>query len=365
MDDRGEDIDLYEEEVGQANLLEQEEEAGVEAQTDMTGSDIDTLSSKVQQLISEKELLTNQLKLMDLSEESFRDNDEKTKAYTGLPTFVSLMAVVDLIMPCLRKPNSALSPFHKCLLTLMKLRLNVSTMYLSYVFRVHYSTVAKTFSDVITFLNVKLVPCTVFWPERDQVRSTMPRIFKAMYPDCISIIDCFEVLTEGPSYFDTKAMLTSQYKSHNTMKYLLSVTPQGFVNFVSKGWAGRTSDRLLVESCGYLNNLAPGDTVLGNRGFKVEDVVALHGAKLTVPVMAKPIQHLPHGEITEGKKMFSLRANIDRALSNIKQKYPILQSTMPIKFLLIDQTVKMSTLDKIIRVVCGLCNICDSVVPFN
>ncbi|XP_047227319.1 uncharacterized protein LOC124871801 [Girardinichthys multiradiatus] len=372
--DRGDDIDLYEEEVGQADPQEEEvgqadlqeaEEMGMGAQTNMTGADIDALSSTVQTLLSQKELLTDQLKIMDLSEESFKDNDEKTKVYTGLPTFVSLMTVINLILPCLRKPNSALSPFHKCLLTLMKLRLNVSMLYLSYVFRVHYSTVAKTFSEVITFLNIKLVPSTVFWPERDRVISTMPQVFKATFPDCVSIMDCFEILTEGPSYLDTKAVNSSHYKSHNTMKYFISVTPQGFINFISKGWVGRTSDRLLAEKCGYLNNLAPGDTVLANRRFNIEDVVALRGATLTVPMITKGMKHLSHGEITEGKKLFSVRINMDRALGHLKQKYPILQSTIPIKFLLTDQTVKMSTLDKIIRVACGLCNICDSVVPFH
>ncbi|XP_032424068.1 uncharacterized protein LOC116723350 [Xiphophorus hellerii] len=365
-DDNGEDVDLYNEEVCQADLPgEEEEETGVEAQTDLSGEDVDILTSAVQKLTSEKQLLTDQLKIMDLSEESFKDNDEKTKVYTGLPTFVSLMTIMDLIMPCLRKPNSALSPFHKCLLTLMKLRLNVSMLYLSYVFRVHYSTVAKTFSDVITFLNIKLVPSTVFWPERDQIKSTMPQLFKATYPDCVSILDCFEVLTEGPSYLETKTINSSHYKSHNTMKYLISVTPQGFINFISKGWAGRTSDRLVTESCGYLNNLAPGDAVLANKGFNIEDIVALRGARLIVPVITKGVKQLPHGEITEGKKLLSVRINMDRALGNLMQKYPILRSTFPIKFLLTDQAVKMSTLDKIMRVTCGLCNICNSVMPCN
>uniref|UniRef100_A0A3B5MKN2 THAP-type domain-containing protein n=1 Tax=Xiphophorus couchianus TaxID=32473 RepID=A0A3B5MKN2_9TELE len=366
VDDNGEDVDLYNEEVCQADLPgEEEEETGVEAQTDLSGADVDTLTSAVQKLTSEKQLLTDQLKIMDLSEESFKDNDEKTKVYTGLPTFVSFMTIMDLIMPCLRKPNSALSPFHKCLLTLMKLRLNVSMLYLSYVFRVHYSTVAKTFSDVITFLNIKLVPSTVFWPERDQIKSTMPQLFKATYPDCVSILDCFEVLTEGPSYLETKTINSSHYKSHNTMKYLISVTPQGFINFISKGWAGRTSDRLVTESCGYLNNLAPGDAVLANKGFNIEDIVALRGARLIVPVITKGVKQLPHGEITEGKKLLSVRINMDRALGNLMQKYPILRSTFPIKFLLTDQAVKMSTLDKIMRVTCGLCNICNSVRPCN
>jgi len=38
----------------------------------------------------------------------------------------------------------------------------------------------------------------------------------------------------------------SQHKHYNTAKYLISITPQGVINFISRGWGGRTSDQFIV-----------------------------------------------------------------------------------------------------------------------
>ncbi|XP_034039900.1 uncharacterized protein LOC117522576 isoform X2 [Thalassophryne amazonica] len=322
--------------------------------------DGNSASTTVQMLLSENQQLKDMIAAVDLSEDSFRDNNEKTKVYTGLTTFTLLMAVFDLIRPTLEeKSNEALTPFQQLLLTLMKLRLSVPLHYLSCVFRVQYTTVQRTFSDVINILNAKYVSLTLFWPERGQIRSTMPYVFKATFPKCVSIIDCFEVFIDRSSNIDAGTLHQSHY---NTINYLISVTPQGFVNFVSQGWAGYTSDRLLTEHCGYLRNLEPGDTVLAHRDLSIEDVVAIHGAELQIPDFTET-KGLSYREILETRHKASVRKHIERMIGNVRQNYPILQSTVPIDFLQTDQS-GLTTLDKIVRVACGLCNICESVVPF-
>jgi len=84
----------------------------------------------------------------------------------------------------------------------------------------------------------------------------------------------------------SRAVTWSTYKHHNTVKYLISVTPQGTVSFISKGYGGRVSDKYLTESCGYLK-LLPGDVVIADRGFNVEDSVAYRGATLNIPAFTK------------------------------------------------------------------------------
>jgi len=39
-----------------------------------------------------------------------------------------------------------------------------------------------------------------------------------------------------------RAQTWSNYKKHNTVKFLIGVTPQGTIDFISKGWGGRVSD---------------------------------------------------------------------------------------------------------------------------
>ena len=51
-------------------------------------------------------------------------------------------------------------------------------------------------------------------------------------------------------------------------------------------------------------------------------------------------------------------------IGNIHQKYSILRSTLPIQYVT-KREDECPIIDGIVRVCCALCNVCDSVVPFN
>ena len=89
----------------------------------------------------------------------------------------------------------------------------------------------------------------------------MPMDFRKHSPNCVVIIDCFEILLDRPNNLLARAQTYSSYKHHNTVKYLIGITPQGTVSFISEGWGGRVSGKHLTEYCGFLDNLLPGDTV--------------------------------------------------------------------------------------------------------
>ena len=334
-----------------------------EVQTEMSSRDIDALMGTSQKLQEKKTDLENKVSDLELDQKSFEDNDEKVKTFTGLTKYTYLLQILVLISPNLKK-NVLLSPFQQLLLTLMRIRLNATVKYLSYVFKVHHSTVVRYFTDVIHILNEKFVPLVLFWPPPSEISPTLPYIFTVTFPKCISIIDCFEIFIERPSNFEAKANTYSHYKSHNTVKYLISIAPQGFVNFISKGWGGRTSDKHLTENCGYLNYLLPGDTVLADRGFTLKDSVAMYGAKLEIPAFTKGKAQLSSSEVNQTRHIASVRIHIERVIGNIRKKYSILDSTIPITLLQTDDS-GFTTLDKIVRVACALSNVCESIVPFD
>ena len=77
-----------------------------------------------------------------------------------------------------------------------------------------------------------------------------------------------------------RAQTYSQYKHHNIVKFLIAATPQGVILFVSKGWDGRASDKYITENCGLLSHLQPGDQILADRGFTVQDSTVLKSEHL-------------------------------------------------------------------------------------
>ena len=67
------------------------------------------------------------------------------------------------------------------------------------------------------------------------------------------------------------------------MKYLIGITPQGSISFILKGWGGHTSDKHVTESCGFLDNLHPGDIVLADRRFDIDEMVGMMCAEVKIP----------------------------------------------------------------------------------
>ena len=172
--------------------------------------------------------------------------------YTGLSTWELLKTLFDYVKSYL-KQHSSLSPFQQLLLTLMRLRLNLNGKDLGYRFE---STVCRTFEFVIGMLYAKLKHLIIMiWPTRDALKKTMPMVFRKHYPCCIVIIDCFEIFIDRPTELLARAQTYSQYKHHNTIKYLIGITPQGTVSYISDGWGGRTSDKFITEHSSFLENL--------------------------------------------------------------------------------------------------------------
>lgn len=124
----------------------------------------------------------------------------------------------------------------------------------------------------------------------------MPQCFLDSFgKSVVVIIDCFEIFMERPSNLKARSSTWSNYKHHNTIKVLIGITPQGVVSFISECWGGRVSDVHLTECCGILKKLLPGDIVLANRGFTIEDSVAVMQAKLHIPAFTKGKSQLPYG----------------------------------------------------------------------
>lgn len=318
------------------------------------------LNNECQTLRCENYALKDELKACHLDQKSLEGNDEKVRMLTGLPSFPKLMAIFSAIVTFL-KPKSDIAPFKQMMLTLIRLRFNIPFAYLGFNFGISDATACRIFAHTVNVMHDILVPCLILWPSRDVLRQTLPMCFReSAYRKTTCIIDCFEIFIERPSNLKARAQTYSSYKSHNTMKYLIGVTPQGTVSFISDGYGGRTSDKYITQDSGFLDFIQPSDVILADRGFDCHDAIGSQQAELKVPAFTKGKKQLNPVEIEDTRRLASVRIHVERVIGVVRQKYTILQGTVPISTLEC-YNGKMH-LDKIVSVCCALCNVCPSIV---
>ena len=105
----------------------------------------------------------------------------------------------------------------------MKLRLNLRTIDLAVRFGISPGVVSKYFITWICFMyhHLKEIDWT---PAVEQVAGSLPSAF---HPTTYSIIDASEIYIERPSDLFVQGSTWSNYKHHNTAKFLIGCTPNG------------------------------------------------------------------------------------------------------------------------------------------
>ena len=164
------------------------------------------------------------------------ENDDATKFYTGLSSwslFQYLLSQLIQYYPCDTVfRNTKLSPVNGLLMVLMRLRLNLRVEDLSYRFKISLSSVYDHFTTWIEVMYVHL-RSLIKWPTKVTICANMPQIFKDLYPHARCIIDCSEIFIQRPYGYQARAQSYSNYKKHNTAKFLIAITPCGAISFVS------------------------------------------------------------------------------------------------------------------------------------
>ena len=112
----------------------------------------------------------------------------------------------------------------------LKVRLNFDKEEIGYRFGVHKSTASRYFHHVLNLLYVKTKQL-IHWPDRETLYTTMPASFHQFLKKCAVIIDCTEIFSERPSGLLARAQMWSNYKHHSTIKFLISITPQGTISY--------------------------------------------------------------------------------------------------------------------------------------
>ena len=186
------------------------------------------------------------------------------------------------------------------------------------------SKIVRTWLPKLSNVFTKLI----IWPEREALRENLPTCFTS-FKNYVCIIDCTEIYIERPLNLNARAQTFSNYKSHNTIKYLIGITPAGAVSFLSAGWGGRASDKEITLKSGFLDKLTHGDCVLADQGFLVEEELATRGALLCIPVFTRGKKQMTAKDIDISRQIAHVRIHVERVIGRLK-KFKILNTTIPI-----------------------------------
>lgn len=114
------------------------------------------------------------------------------------------------------------------------------------------------------------------------------------------------------------------------MKVLLGITPQGVASFVSDTRGGRVSNKHLTDNCGILKKLLPGNIALADWGFNIEESVGQLQARLRIPAFTKGKAQLSALEVENTCTIANVWIHIEYVIECVRQKYSILQGTLPL-----------------------------------
>ena len=129
-------------------------------------------------------------------------------------------------------------------------------------------------------------------------------------------------------------------------------------------WGGRATDKHITHNSGFLNIVEYGDSILADRGFDIADDLGVHGARLQIPSFMRGKQQLSLHEVEESKKLSKVRIHVERVIGLLKNKYKILQGTLPPHLIKHKHdSLDYANIDRILTVCAALVNLCPSVVP--
>ena len=296
----------------------------------------------------EIENLMTRMTKTNLSVESMKNDSTKFHFYTGLEDYTMFKILFDSFGSISnnliyydsntnaakldenrtkRGPKRSLHPEQELFLVLVRLRCGLLEKDLAYRAGISVSHFSRIFITWIDFLHTRFRAFPI-WPSKETVLETMPPCFLETYPSTRVIIDATEIFMEMPSSLRSQSKTYSSYKHHNTAKGLIGIAPCGAISFVSNLYAGRCSDKAITKDSGIYDLLEPGDAVMADKGFTIEDDLP-EGTALNIPPFLRDNANLTLAEETETRRIAAVRVHVERAIRRIKT-FRILKTVFPI-----------------------------------
>ena len=300
-------------------------------------------------LVAEICELTQKVFLLKFGLERFSSNDDDIFFYTGFSSYETLLTFWNFVKPSAEsllswnqarsKVNGELEdtafpylqgqkkekqrtreiePIDQLWMFLSRMRLGLFERDLAHRFNVSVGTVSDIVITWANYLYLVLGSLPI-WPSKDKIKQHLPESFKGRYESVRGILDCTELKCELPKDYQKHSEMYSDYKSHDTFKGLICISPSGWITFVSQLYPGRISDKEVVEKSNFCQLIEPGDQYLADKGFEIHDLIALRGGSLYIPPKRFSVfDQFTESQCFETMSIANVRIHVERGIKRIK-----------------------------------------------
>lgn len=303
---------------------------------------------------------------MDTGGIRFRSTDHQFDSktfnfFTGLEDYGLFRIIFDNFGPVVNELNyyygtvPFLSAEDQFYFTMMKLRLAKSNFELSALFVIPEKECTNIFVTWMNFLYNEFKEIN-FWPSRELVSFYAPTDFKKKFPSTRVVIDGTEIPIQRPKQPTLQQATYSTYKNRNTVKVLVGVTPAGLVSYISDVYGGSASDRQISERSNLVNICEPGDSIMSDKGFNVQDLFIPAGVTINIPEFFKKKNRMSGQAVAKDRKIASKRVHVERIIG-LAKTFKILKSPL--------NNTESQLADHIITVIFTMCNFKSAIVSPN
>ncbi|XP_033501505.2 uncharacterized protein LOC117268876 [Epinephelus lanceolatus] len=216
-------------------------------------------------------------------------------------------------------PSRRMPLIDEFLMYSMRVAVGMKEQLIADMFEVSVATVSRVTITWANYLFLMLGSLPL-WVRMDKVKSVMPAKFKMHCPNVRVILDCTGIAVATASSLTLQSEMFSHYKNRTTLKGLIGVAPNGLVTFVSPLYTGSISDKEITKISGILPLLEPGNEVMADKGFLIEDLLSNVGAKLIIPPFKRSAQ-FTREETEKTQAIARLRIVVEGVIGRVKSNH--------------------------------------------
>ena len=88
----------------------------------------------------------------------------------------------------------------------------------------------------------------------------------------------------------------------------------------------------VTENSDFLRNINHDDKIMADRGFNISETLGTYGVQLVISSITRDKKQLNPEDVKMTRRIANLRIHVGRVIGSIKQKFSLLDRTLPIDF---------------------------------